>query len=67
MLSEALYIMDKNMERMMVTDLQEKVDTLKAERDVIIAERDVIMSELDATEIKLQQVLSYARAHGYEE
>lgn len=60
MLSEALYIMDKNMERMMVTDLQEEVDTLKAERDVIIAERD-------ATEIKLQQVLAYARAHGYEE
>ena len=67
MLSEALYIMDKNMERIMVTDLQEEVDALKAKYDTTKAERDVIMSELDATETKLQQVLAYARAHGYEE
>lgn len=33
MLSEELYIMDKNMERMMVSELQDEVNALKAERD----------------------------------
>lgn len=51
MLSEELYIMDKNMERMMVTELQQEVDTVKAEKA--------------ATEERLQQVLAYAIAHGY--
>ncbi|MBD5547218.1 MAG: hypothetical protein HDQ97_07455 [Lachnospiraceae bacterium] len=51
MLSEELYIMDKNMEQMMVTKLQQEVDTVKAEKA--------------ATEERLQQVLAYAIAHGY--
>lgn len=58
MLSEELYIMDKNMERMMVTELQQEVDTLKAEADTAKAAKA-------ATEERLQQVLAYAIAHGY--
>lgn len=53
MLSEELYIMGKNMERMMVSELQDEVNALKAERD-------------DAEE-KFQQLLTYAKAHGYQD
>ena len=53
MLSEELYIMGKNMERMMVSELQDEVNALKAERD-------------DAEE-KFQQLLAYAKAHGYQD
>lgn len=53
MLSEELYIMDKNMERLMVTELQEEVAAVKAQRD--------------AAEAKLQEVLSFAREHGYKD
>ena len=116
MLSEELYIMTKNLERIMVTDLQEEVntllaerdavktekdaieaerDTVKAERDTIKAERDTIKTERDnfkterdtikterdtikterdilasekaITEEKLQKVLAYAKAHGYQD
>lgn len=67
MLSEALYIMDKNMERMMITELQEKVGTLKVERDAVKAECDAIKSERDSAQAKLQQVLDYAKAHGYQD
>lgn len=88
MLSEALYIMDKNMERMMVTELQEEISALKVERDTVKAEcdtikserniiksecdtikseRDTIRSERDAAKAKLQQVLAYAKAHGYQD
>lgn len=38
-LSEELYIMDKNMERMMVTELQEEANALKSERNMIAAIR----------------------------
>ena len=41
MFSEALYIMDRNTERLMVTELQEENDSLKntvAEKDTTIAE-----------------------------
>ena len=109
MLSEALYIMDKNMERMMVTELQEEVSALKAEKesvraeldnaksemnivsaelntvnselntvndeldntksalDIISAERDTYKAECNAANEKLQQVLAYAKAHGYQD
>lgn len=67
MLSEALYIMDKNMERMMVTELQEKISTLKVEQDIVKAECDTAKSERDAARAKLQQVLDYAKAHGYQD
>ena len=58
MLSEELYIMDKNMERMMVTELQQEVDTLKAEADTAKVAKAT-------TEERLQKVLAYAIAHGY--
>ena len=81
MLSEALYIMDKNMERMMVTELQEEVSTLKIERDTVKAELNAFKSEraaakaeldaskaeCDAAKTKLQQVLDFAIAHGYQD
>ena len=48
MLSKELYIMDKNMERLMVSQLQEEVTAAKAERDEAVtkaheaeAERDI--------------------------
>ncbi|MBO5054804.1 MAG: PD-(D/E)XK nuclease family transposase [Lachnospiraceae bacterium] len=47
MLSEALFIMDKNMERMMVTELQEEVEAVKAERKSLEAERDAAVTERD--------------------
>lgn len=53
MLSEALYIMDKNTERLMVTELQEEVAAEKA--------------RADAAEVRLQEVLAFAREHGYRE
>ena len=86
MLSEELYILTKNLERMMVTDLQDEVNALHTERDVLKAERDSVKAECDSVkteydsvkaematerekrltaEKKLQQVLSYAKAHGY--
>ena len=48
MLSEALYIMDKNMERLMVTELQEEVNALKAERDAAMTEKHSIISEINS-------------------
>ena len=72
MLSEELYIMTKNLERMMITDLQDEVNALKAksdsieaERDAIEAEKETIKAERDAAEKKVQQLLAYAKAHGY--
>lgn len=74
MLSEALYIMDKNMERMMVTELQEEVSALKAERNTVmterdsaIAERDAIKAEYLAVNTKLQQILDFLKSHGYQD
>ena len=65
MLSEELYIMTKNLERMMITDLQDEVNALKAKSDSIEAEKETIKAERDAAEKKVQQLLAYAKAHGY--
>ena len=56
MFSEALYIMDRNTERLMVTELQEENDSLKnmvteqatalAEKDNALAEKDKLIAEL---------------------
>lgn len=67
MLSEALFIMDKNMERMMVTELQEEVEAVKAERNTAKAERDAAVSEKQILEAKFQKILDYAKEHGYED
>ncbi len=81
MLSEALYIMDKNMERMMVTELQDEVNALMAERNTVIAERDSAMAARDsaiaerdsikaeylAVNAKLQRILEYLKLHGYQD
>lgn len=67
MLSEALYIMDKNTERLMVTRLQEEVDAVTAERDAAVAEVDTVTAERDAAVAELQKLRAYALAHGYQE
>ena len=53
MLSKELYIMDKNMERLMVSQLQEEVTAAKAERDKIVAERNEAVAERDEAVTKL--------------
>ena len=81
MLSEALYIMDKNTERLMVTQLQEEVEAARAEVDAVTAERDAAVAEADAMAAErdaavaeadamtaeLQKLRAYAVAHGYHE
>lgn len=44
--SEALYIMDHNTERLMVSELRDKVSGLQAERNTIQTERDVFRLRL---------------------
>ena len=51
MFSEELYIMDRNTERLMVTELEETVaekDSIIAEKDNVIAEKDALIAELQA-------------------
>ena len=51
MFSQELYIMDRNTERMMVTELQEKVAEMGnalAEKDNALAEKDKLIAELQA-------------------
>ncbi|MGN1180325.1 MAG: PD-(D/E)XK nuclease family transposase [Suilimivivens sp.] len=55
MLSEELYIMDKNMERLMVSELKEEaeqakaeLENAKAEKAKIVAERDSVLAERDS-------------------
>lgn len=74
MLSEALSIMDKNMERMMVTELQEEVEAVRAEKKALEAKlntavtaRDKAAAEKKRLEVKFQEILGYAKAHGYKE
>ena len=50
MLSKELYIMDKNMERLMVSQLQEEVTAAKAERDKVVAERDEAVAKVHEAE-----------------
>ncbi len=47
MLSRELYIMDKNMERLMVAQLQEEVNTEKRRADTVTIERDNAVAERD--------------------
>lgn len=47
MLSRELYIMDKNMERLMVAQLQEEVNTEKRRADAVTIERDNAVAERD--------------------
>ena len=53
MLSKEYYIMNRNEERMMVTELQEEVEMAKAERDAVKAEN--------------AKLLAWAKEHGYQE
>ena len=51
MFSQELYIMDRNMERLMVTELQEQVaerNNALAEKDNTIAEQAKLIAELQA-------------------
>ena len=52
MLSKELYIMDKNMERLMVSQLQEEVTAEQARADAAVAERDKIVAERDTAVTK---------------
>ena len=47
MLSEELYIMDKNMERLMVSELKEEAEQAKSELEAARAERDKAAAELN--------------------
>ena len=61
MFSEALYIMDRNTERLMVTELQEEVDSLKntvAEKDTAIAKQASALAEKDRLIAELQAQLA---------
>ena len=51
MFSEELYIMDRNAERLMVTELEEAVaakDSIIAEKDNTIAEQAALIAQLQA-------------------
>ena len=56
MLSEELYIMTKNLERLMVNDLQDEVNALHTERDVLKAERDSVKEECDSIKAERDSV-----------
>ena len=58
MLSKELYIMDKNMERLMVSQLQEEVTAAKAERDKIVAERDEAEAKATAAEAERDEAVT---------
>ena len=47
MFSEALYIMDHNTERLMVSELRDEVNAVKIERDTMRLERDSMQTERD--------------------
>lgn len=49
MLSEELYIMDKNMERLMVSELKEEAEQAKSELEMAKAELNDIIAERDKT------------------
>ncbi|MGN0167763.1 MAG: hypothetical protein ACI4AB_06965, partial [Acetatifactor sp.] len=57
-----LYIMDKNMERLMVSQLQEEVTAAKAERDKIVAERDEAVAERDEAIAERDTAVTKAKA-----
>ena len=49
MFSEELYIMDKNMERLMVSELKEEAEQAKSELEMAKAELNDIIAERDKT------------------
>lgn len=67
MLSEALYIMDKNMERLMVTELQEEVAMERKRADMAEKKAAEAAETLNAANEQLKKLLEYAKAHGYKE
>lgn len=71
MLSEELYRMDKNTERLMVEELQEEVAAVKAERNALAAKMATIVDSAEAradlVEAKLKEVHAYALEHGYQQ
>ena len=67
MLSKELYIMDRNEERMMVTELQEEVEAAIAERDAIKAEIRSLKNECTILRDENAKLLAWAKEHGYQE
>ena len=49
MFSEELYIMDKNMERLMVSELKEEAEQAKSELEMAKAELNDVIAERDKT------------------
>ena len=65
MFSEALYIMDRNAERLMVDELRQKVQKAEEEisaKDIVIRERDQALSEKEREIQKLKEQLSLFQA-----
>ena len=56
MLSKELYIMDKNMERLMVSQLQDEVIAAKAERDEAEAKANIAEAERDEAVAKANEI-----------
>lgn len=52
MLSEELYIMDRNLERLMVEEAQEEAAKAKAERDDVVAKLDNTVAERNIFKLK---------------
>ncbi|GFI02379.1 hypothetical protein IMSAGC005_01208 [Lachnospiraceae bacterium] len=72
--SEALYIMDHNTERLMVSELQDavnelrdKVSGLQAERNTIQTERDVVQIERDTMQLERDVFRLRLKGKAYEE
>ena len=61
MFSEALYIMDRNAERLMVDELRQKVQKAEEEisaKDIVIRERELALSKKDQVLFEKDQALS---------
>lgn len=78
MFSEELYIMDRNTERLMVTELQEEVamerrradmaEQKAAEAEKMLTETEKMAAEkLNAANKQFEKLLEFAKAHGYKE
>lgn len=67
MLSKELYIMDRNTERLMVTELQEEVEASLAREKAALAKVEAAQTENTALKDKNAKLLSWAREHGYQE
>lgn len=56
MFSEELYIMDRNTERLMVTDLQNEVTALHGQNTTLRGENKVLQQERDILRLSLQGI-----------